>query len=301
MDIMKSLIRNVCLTIGLAVSIGGFAVPSSFGIAPPAGDANSSATSPNIANIGPVVSGPTVAGLDGNLRLVFNIFGLAGAPPATALTSANLWVVSPTGSVLTTFAGLPIQQVVPTGPGFPVAPPGTPQLTPVLVQGQVSGNTTIAFLLPPVPTAGPATAPTTLGVWTLNSAGTIISITTAGPFVVTEGGVTRTYQIEDAEWNQSTGKLIVKWASADPVGSRSYSVWVVNEFGGLETAFGPIGPFVTGAILSKAVLLKNGNVHLVWDTPSVAGVPPSTTTHTTSLWVVNPAGQITSVANFGPF
>lgn len=260
---MNSLIRNLWLAIGLAASIVGF-TPSSFGDVAPAGGA--SAISPNRENIGPVNAGPTGAGLDGNLRLVFNVLD----PANGAVMSANMWIVGPTGNLLA------------VTPSLPIAAQGentTPTYTTALVQGQADGNTTVAFLFPST-----TIVPTTLNVWTLNPAGQLIAAASYGPFAG--------FQIEDADWQQSTGKLLVKWSStgAPP---KSYSVWTVNEFGGVDTAFGPVG--FTGTVLSKAVLLKNGNVDLVWDTT----VTP--TTHTTGLWVVSPTGLLIAAGAAGPF
>jgi hypothetical protein len=258
---MKSLIRNVWLTIGLAACIGGF-TPSSFGNVAPVGGA--SETSPNSDNIGPTNSGPTVAGLDGNLRLLFYVLDATGAN----VTSANLWIVAPGGNLLAVTPSLPVAGA------FSI-------YSAVLVQGQADGNTTVAFLIPNF-----AATPDQLNVWTFNSTGQLIATAVLGPFTG--------FQIEDADWNQSTGKLLVKWSTTTT--PRSYSTWTVNEFGGIDTAFGPT-PAFTGTILTKAVLLKNGNQDLVWDTTN-AGPP---ITHTTGLWVVDVNSRLIAAGAAGPF
>jgi hypothetical protein len=286
-------------------------MPSSFGIVPPAGGAN--ATAPpfdtTIANIGPVVSGPTVAGLDGNSRIVYDVLN----PGGTGIVSTNLWVVGPNGNLLLAISGIPLAGPggFPLPTGFPVppsvaVPPGAPTaagvflLTPLLCQGQANGNTTLAFLLPSSPIPAGVTSANVLNTWTFNSAGNLIAATSAGPYTVTVGGVSIPFQIEDADWDQSTGKLVVKWATTSAVGSRAYSVWVLNQFGAIQTSFGPIG--FAGAILQKALLLKNGNLHLVWDIPTPAAPPlTATATHTTALWVVNSAGQLTVAGASGPY
>jgi hypothetical protein len=260
---MKSLIRNACLTIGLAATLGGI-TPSAFGNAAPAGGASEAV--PGRINIGGVNSGPTVVGLDNRTRLVFNVFDATAAN----IVSANLWILGSGGNILSVAT-----------PSLPISGPADIYTT-VLVQGQRDGNTTVAFLFPAFGTTN-----NVLAVWTYNLAGQVIASAIYGPYTDTI--------IEDADWQQSTGKLLVKWASrATPISDASYSAWSINEVGGVDTAAGPFGPF-TNTIVSKVLLLNDGTQHWVWDTNN------GNSTHTTAFWVVSPGGQVRLAQQFGPF
>jgi hypothetical protein len=258
---MKSLIRNAWLLVSLAAALNVLS-PSARGNAVPA---------PTIFGLGLLLEGPTGPGLDGNSRLVFDILDSTG----TTLLGSNLWILDPNGNFLAA-----------ASPSIP-STGSNDLLGNLLVQGQADGNTTVVFLFGG--TLGVGTGPTALGVWTYNPSGQLIASATYGPY-------TNTF-ISDATWSQSTGKLLVNWTSNGDVvglGTTSASAWTVNEFGGIDTAAGPFGPFAN-TLLSKIMLLKDGTQQWVWDTDNGNG------TSTTAVWAVSPAGQVRAVQQFGPF
>lgn len=262
---MKSLIRNAWLLVSLAVAINASG-PSARGNTFPVPEF------PEFGLLGLIAQGPTQAGLDGNSRLVFNVYNST----QTQLRGSNLWILDPNGNFLAA-----------ASPSLPSTGGFEGLYNPILVQGQADGNTTVVFLFGNF--TGLTGGITSIGIWTYNPSGQLIASATYGPYTNTA--------VTDLTWSQSTGKLLVRWSSGsgvDLVGGTT-SAWTINEYGGIDTAAGPFGPFAGDTYLSKVILLKDGTQQWIWASET------GNATATTAVWSVSPAGQVQAVQQFGPF
>jgi hypothetical protein len=205
-------------------------------------------------------------GLDGNLRVLYNIFN---APGATGYSGSTLWILDGNGRFRA--SGTP---QIPASIGFGSALSGKPDS---LVAGQASGNTTVAFLFP---------GRTSFGIWTYNLAGALISAAVYGPYANT--------LIQDIRFSPA-GKMIVVWSSA-AFGGTANAAWTLNEFGGIETIAGPFGPYA-GTVLGKVNLGPDNLQRWYWNSPPIDGAPgpvPSTL----AIWSLNVSGQVTSAVQY---
>ncbi|MBV9999116.1 MAG: hypothetical protein JO015_08380, partial [Verrucomicrobia bacterium] len=201
----------------------------------------------------------STAGLDGNLRLLFGILGLSNPiVPVPVYLGANLWVVTPSGDV-TAAVSVPLPSDV------------TPEATSLYVQGQADGNTTVLSSLPD----------NSISVTTYNSSGTVIASAVYGPFTNTT--------VRSVKRQESTGKFLVTWAITLPdIEGIEYSAWTVNEYGGIDTAAGPYGPF-DRTTFEEISLLKDGSQEWIWATsgPNQGSFSPTTVT---TVWSINASG-----------
>jgi hypothetical protein len=243
---MKSLIKSAWLIMGLAATFST-AIPQVRG-----------GTVPAFSDLS--FGGVTTAGLDGNLRLLFNSF--TGVDGTGTYLASDIWTVSPFGRVVSATV-----TAIPSSVGSPFN---------IFVQGQADGNTTALFVFPN----------DSIGVWTYNTGGSIIASAVYGPF-------TNTF-VNTVKRQDTTGKFLVVWNSSTSSGPI-VSAWTINEFGGIETAAGPFGPFGSGTVSEGVNLLKDGTQEWVWESPVSGGV-------ITALWTVNPTtGKIVTAQQFGPF
>ncbi|MBV9999118.1 MAG: hypothetical protein JO015_08390 [Verrucomicrobia bacterium] len=260
---MKSLLRNAWLLVSLAAAINALS-PVARGGALPA---------PSVIGLSLLFEGPTTPGLDGNSRLVFDIVDST----ETQILGSNLWILDPNGNFLAA-----------ASPSLPSTGTNVGLNSTLLVQGQADGNTTVVFLFGNV--SGLEAGVTSFGVWTYNPSGRLIASASYGPYANTV--------VSDLTWSQSTGKLLVKWTSGGSgvlvPGTGTVSAWTVNEFGGIDTAAGPFGPFA-GTLLSKIILLKDGTQQWIWASQN------SNATITTAVWSISSSGQVRAVRQFGPF
>jgi hypothetical protein len=252
---MKSLIKSAWLIMGLAATLGTVS-PQARGAAVPA-----------FSDFSP--GDVSTAGLDGNLRLVFDIYSGVTLTSSTYTVTApflgqNIWVVSPTGTVVAA--------------GVVSIPSSIGSAGNSYVQGQADGNTTVLFRFPN----------NSLGVWTYSKTGAVIASALYGPF-------TGTF-ISNVKRQEATGKFLVEWASASGATDLTFSAWTINEYGGVDTAAGPFGPFANTS-LQSITLLNNGNQVWVWassGTSTTGGV-------TTAVWSVAPGGRFLSANTYGPY
>jgi hypothetical protein len=210
----------------------------------------------------------TDVGNDGNIRVLWNTFT---SPGAGGYTGSILWILDKNGNFLS--SGTP---AVPGSVGFGQVSGVRPN---ILVKGQASGNTTLAFLFP-----GAAS----FGVWAYNSAGNLVSAVSYGPFAGTT--------IQDLRF-AANGKIIVVWAPSTPPGPNE--AWTLNEFGGIETVAGPFGPFAN-TFLSEVDLGENNQQRWLWNSPRVNG-NPGASPELLTIWTFNVAGQVTATAVYGPY
>ena len=211
-------------------------------------------------------------GKDGNIRLIWDYVAGGGNYSGSAL-----WILSPSGSLLA--AG---NAIVPANIGF--AKKNDSGLTlglgsNIILYAQPSGNTTLAFAY------GESNDSPTFGVWTYNSAGTLIAAAAYGPF-----GATVVHQMY---FDDLTGKLVVKWRQQVGTNNYSHTVWTLNEFGSVETAAGPFGPYAN-SLLGK-VVLSGSNQIWYWSVPKLGS------THSLNVWEINSGGSVISSNSFGPF
>lgn len=244
---MKSLIKRAWLIMGLAVAVSAVS-PQARG-----------ATLPEFSDFS--FSGATTTGLDGNLRLVFDVYSsVTFTPPFFATTGflgQNIWVVGPTGNFIAAgAAGLPST------------------ITSSYVQGQADGNTSVLFTF----------GNDSIGFWTYNRSGAVIASALYGPFTGTS-----VYFVKRQE---ATGKFLVVWTSG-PSASPSFSAWTLNEFGGVDTAAGPYGPFADTSF-NGVNLLPNGTQQWLWATLVSGRI-------TTAIWSVAQGGHFLSSVVYGPF
>lgn len=206
----------------------------------------------------------STAGRDGNFRLLFDLFTNVTLTSTSSTVSGflgqTIWVLDPIGRFLT--AGI-------------VPIPNT--ISASYVQGQRDGNTTVLFTFPNE----------SFGVWTYNRSGAVIASALYGPF----GGTV----ISDVKRQEVTGRFLVEWTSTAGTG-QAFSAWTVNEFGGIDTAAGPYGPFANTSA-PGITLLDNGNQEWVWGTSGSS----STSGVTTAVWTIAPGGQFLAVNTYGPF
>jgi len=251
---MKSLLKNTWLILGSAAIFTAVApqicagAPSNLGAVPAHSDR--------------AVGNTSTVGLDGNVRLLFDII----SPVTFTATGVNLWVVSPTGSVLAaTSLPFPTGDVI-LGDG-----------TYYYAQGQADGNTTVLGIF----------QDGSVNVSTYNSSGTMVANAVYGPFTNTT--------VASVKRQESTGKFLVTWAVDLPEGI-AYAAWTVNEYGGVDTATGPYGPFAN-TTFEGINLLNDGSQQWIWASRDVN----STGTTTTGLWSITASGQVQSAEQFGPF
>ncbi len=181
-----------------------------------------------------------------------------------------LWLIDPNGTVVATGNPTIPSTVGASFVGFPI------DRSNLFISAQASGNTTVVFVYP--------TIVQQFGVWTYNSAGTLISGASYGPF---SGAFISNIYFE-------AGKLIVKWGSTSS--STANAVWVLNEFGAIDsfTSFFDF-PLV---ILGKVRVNSSGQQ--IWpfstNTNGVGGPFQLT------VWTFDPTGATVVNANvFGPF
>jgi hypothetical protein len=149
----------------------------------------------------------------------------------------------------------------------------------IIVKGQKSGNTTLAFVIHNRDT-WPSGA--IIIVWTYNSAGALIAASQFGPYLDTILG-----DIRFAD----NGKLIVWWrwfqngggpyAAGFYDGSEADAAWTLNEFGAVEATAGPYGPY-TGWYLGKVDLGPDNAQSWFWGGPSGSLI----------TWTFTPGGQL---------
>ena len=181
-----------------------------------------------------------------------------------------LWLIDPNGTVAATGNPTIPSTVGASFVGFPI------DRSNLFISAQASGNTTVVFVYP--------TIVQQFGVWTYNSAGTLISAASYGPF---SGAFISNFYFE-------AGKLIIKWRSTSS--ATANAVWVLNEFGAIDsfTSFFDF-PLV---ILGKVHVNSKGQQ--VWpystNTNGVGGP------YQLTLWTFDPTGATVVNANvFGPF
>lgn len=211
-------------------------------------------------------------GTDGNIRLIWDY--VAGG----VYSGSALWILSPSGSLLA--AG---NAIVPASVGFGKQNESGVKIGPasnIMLYAQPSGNTTLAFAY------GQSNDSAIFGVWTYNSAGTLIAAATYGPF----GGTV----VHQMYFDDLTGKLVVKWRQQVGTNNYTHTVWSLNEFGSIETAAGPFGPY-TNSLLGK-VVLSGSNQIWYWNIPKIGS-----STHTLNVWEINSGGSVISSNSFGPF
>lgn len=157
---------------------------------------------------------------------------------------------------------------------------GTPSIPAAaglpLFKGQASGNTTLAFSFP---------EGQSMGTWTYNAGGTLIAAATYGPFANTA--------TESVTFSPS-GQLVVIWSSSVP-GGEQYSAWTLGEYGNVIGAVGPYGPYASTS-LQQVVLKSDGGQQWFWSSPSADG-----SRALTGVWSFDAGGQLTSVAQYGPY
>jgi hypothetical protein len=249
---MKFMTKNAWLIMGLAAAFT-VVTPQSRG-----------ATIPEFSDLS--LGNVNTAGLDGNLRLVFDLNAPATFPPAlTAFVfpffpgplGQTVWVVNPTGTVVAV---------------------GTPSIPSTggdtWVQGQADGNTSVLFAFPNG----------SIGLWTYSPSGAVIASVVYGPFTNTT--------VRAVKRQEATGQFLVEWFTT-VTGGTAVSAWTLNEFGGIVTAAGPFGPF-TNTAFQGINLLKNGTQSWVWASAVGGG-------YTTALWSVTTAGVVQTAQQFGPF
>jgi hypothetical protein len=211
-------------------------------------------------------------GTDGNIRLIWDY--VSGG----VYFGSALWILSPGGSLLA--AG---NTNVPASVGFGKQNESGVKIGPasnIMLYAQPSGNTTLAFAY------GQSNDSPTFGVWTYNSAGTLIAAASYGPF----GGTV----VHQMYFDDLTGKLVVKWRATLGTNTYTHSVWTLNEFGSVETAAGPYGPY-SNSLLGK-VVLSGSNQIWYWNIPKLGS-----STHTLNVWEINTSGAVISSNSFGPF
>jgi hypothetical protein len=210
-------------------------------------------------------------GTDGNIRLIWDY--VSGG----VYFGSTLWILSPGGSLLA--AG---NTNVPATVGYAKKNDSGVSLglgSNIILYAQPSGNTTLAFAY------GESNDSPIFGVWTYNSAGTLIAAASYGPF----GGTV----VHQMYFDDLTGKLVVKWRATLGTNTYTHSVWTLNEFGSIETTAGPFGPYLN-SLLGK-VVLSGSNQIWYWNIPKLGS-----STHTLNVWEVS-GGSVISSNSFGPF
>jgi hypothetical protein len=242
---------------------------------------------------------PTSVGLDGNIRVLWDMFNPPGG--AVNYNGSTLQILDSNGRLLAT--GNPR---IPGSVGFSGGPPiitwfnGYGYSTPapdssgfdqnrsnIIVKGQKSGNTTLAFLMHNVDT-WPAGA--TIIVWTYNSAGALIAAAQYGPYVNTS--------LTDVRFADN-GKLILQWSNQGTV-----AAWTLNEFGAVEAVAGLYGPYANWH-LGKVDLGPDNGQRWFWVGPSQSGSGLNQTAGSVSsaliVWTFTPGGQLAQTIQYGSF
>lgn len=259
---MKRFFKNSLLAVSVVASLGGQLAYS-------AADPDTAAIISNL----PIFESKTQTGPDGNIRVLWDL-----NPGVATYTGSTLWILDHLGNFLA--AGTPN---IPASVGYD----GGGAKSRILVQGQADGNTTLVFLFGPFSQL-PSTS-TSLGVWTYNSAGQLISSATYGPFIGTV--------IEDVRFSP-TGNFTVVWTNQSSPAAYTGATgtviaWTLNEFGGIVTTAGPFGPFASTS-LGKVDLDQNNLQHWYWTSTSSGN-------STLAIWSFNASGAIASANSFGPF
>jgi len=219
----------------------------------------------------PLVQDKTALGLkDGILRVIWD-YNPAKKPAPSSYAGSVLWLIDPNGTVVATGnTMIPATVGARYINGFPF------ERSNLYISAQASGNTTLVFAYP--------NTNQQFGVWTFNSAGTLISAASYGPFT---GAFLSNFYFEG-------GKLILKWRSTSS--NTANAVWVVNEFGGIDsaTAFYDFAGVILGHVF------VNSSGQQVW--PYSANSDSSNGPFALTVWTFNPTGStVVNAKVFGPF
>jgi hypothetical protein len=235
----------------------------------------------------PLLDAKTAVGKDGLLRLIFDYN--PGSNGASTYSGSALWIIDPNGSSVVA-AGSP---TIPASVGafYFVTKGGTKPIfqaerSNTALFAQPDGNTTVIFYYGAG--ANPLLGVTSFGVWTYNSGGNLITGATYGPFSNVE--------IENLYFDESTGKIVVKWA-ANRGPSATYAGWVLDEFGAITSATDYFGPFGPSNQIGKFRVNASNQLIVPFSFPVAGG-----TTFNTAFWTFNSTGS--ALANsqvYGPF
>src|SRR5260370_36598262 len=219
----------------------------------------------------PLFADKSAIGLkDGILRVIWD-YNPAKFPAPSSYAGSALWLIDPNGTVVAT--GYP---TIPATVGAHYISIFPFERSNLFISAQPSGNTTVVFVYPNVVEQ--------FGVWTYNSAGTLISAASYGPF---SGAFIGNFYFEG-------GKLIIKWRSTSS--KTAHAAWVLNEFGGIDsaTAFFDFAGVILGHVF------VNASGQQVW--PYSANSDKSSGPFALTVWTFNPTGSTVVNANvFGPF
>src|SRR5260221_27322 len=219
----------------------------------------------------PLFEAKTAVGVkDGMLRVIWD-YNPAKFPALSSYAGSALWLIDPNGTVFATGNPTIPATVGGTFVGFPF------ERSNLFISAQASGNTTVVFVYP--------TIVQQFGVWTYNSAGTLISAASYGPF---SGAFMSNFYFND------TGKLVIKWRSTSS--ATANAVWVLNEFGGIDSATA----FFDFPLVILGKVLVNSKGQQVW--PYSTNIDAAAGPFQLTVWTFNPTGSTVVNANVsGPF
>jgi len=220
--------------------------------------------------IAPLFADKTDLGLkDGILRVIWD-YNPAKFPAPSSYAGSVLWLIDPNHTVVAVGNTVIPKTVGAHYVGFPF------ERSNLFISAQPDGNTTVVFVYPNVVEQ--------FGTWTFNSAGTLISASSFGPF---SGAFISKFYFE-------SGKLIIKWRSTSS--KTANAVWVLNEFGAIQSATAFFD--FPGVILGHVFVNASGQQ--VW--PYSANSDSAAGPFALTIWTFNPTGSTVVNANvFGPF
>ena len=221
-------------------------------------------------------------GNDGNSRLIWDYLN----PSPTAYLGSALWILNPQSQVVA--AG---DTQIPASVGRGINTVGNSNIA---IHVQASGNTTLAFanVITPATSTSPPIVDS-FATWTFNAQGKLIaSGGWYGPFGQTA--------VANIAFNKD-GILVVKWITVANGGTQFlWSAWTLDEFGRIQTAAGPFGPFGNFTALGTVgVSTVNGSPVQLWNWLIETTTPSQQ--FKLNTWTLDRTGNIIAANSFGPF